>query len=179
MIQNMFTRFRRLFVTQELRLGSGASVLAEVSPNTWRTITPKELAQIVDPPARGETLTAAKTLTSADDGKTYFLGAAGGFTVTLPAPYVGGKFRFRVSVAPTTAYIIVTGSSANILRGGVNELEVDTGDDGPYQSAGDTFTFVANVAVVGDFVEMESDGTYWYLNGQTNADGGSTVTQAS
>lgn len=172
-------RIRRLVVTEWLTLAFGGALKIEVSPTVTRTITYQQLANLLSAASRGVTLTAASTLTSADDGKIFFLGAAGGFTTTLPAPYVGGRLRFVVKVAPTTAYIIVSGSSANILRGGVNELEVDTGDDGPYQNAGDTFTFVANVAVVGDFVEFVSDGTYWYLHGQTNADGGSTLTQAS
>ena len=122
-----------------------------------------------------ETLIAARTLTAADSGKTLYLGVAGGFTVTLPAPLLGLRYRFVVKVAPTTAYIIVTNGGANIMCGGVNELEVDTGDDGPYDTDADTLNFVASVAVVGDFVEMESDGTTWYYRGQTNADGGITT----
>ena len=123
-----------------------------------------------------ETLAAAKTLTVADDnGKTFFLGLAGGFTVTLPAPAAGCRFKFIVSVAPTTEYIITTNGGADILIGGVNELEVDTADDGPYDDNADTINFVASVAVVGDFIEMISDGTSWYFNGQTNADGGVTT----
>jgi len=122
-----------------------------------------------------ETLTAAKTLTGDDNGMTYFLGAAGGFTVTLPAPSAGNRFKFIVSVAPTTAYIIATNGGADIMIGGVNELEVDTSDDGPYDANADVINFVASVAVIGDYVEMVSDGTSWYFNGQTNADGGVTT----
>ena len=119
-----------------------------------------------------ETLTAAKTLTGDNSGMTYFLGAAGGFAVTLPTPSAGYRFKFVVSVAPTTAYTIVPNGGADIMIGGVNELEVDTGDDGPYDADADTITLVANTAVVGDYVEMISDGTSWYFTGQTNADGG-------
>jgi len=123
----------------------------------------------------GETLTAAKTLVAADSGKTFYLGAAGGFTVTLPAPVLGLKFEFIVKVAPTTAYIIATSGGADIMIGGVNELEVDTGDDGPYDDNADVLNFVASVAVKGDFVQMRCDGTSWYFYGQTNADGGITT----
>ncbi len=122
-----------------------------------------------------EVLAAAKTLTSDDNGKTFFLGLAAGFTVTLPAPSAGCRFKFVVSVAPTTAYVIATNGGADILIGGVNELEVDTGDDGPYDDNADQIDFVASVAVVGDYVEMISDGTSWYFTGQTNADGGITT----
>lgn len=122
-----------------------------------------------------ETLTAAKTLVAADSGTTYFLGLAGGFTVTLPAPTAGMTFKFIVSVAPTTAYVITTNGGSDIMIGGINELEVDTADDGPYDADADTLNFVASVAVVGDWVEMISDGTSWYFTGQTNADGGVTT----
>ena len=122
-----------------------------------------------------ETLTAARTVTAVDNGTTFFLGLAGGFTVTLPAPAAGLRFKFIVSVAPTTAYIIVTNGGADIMIGGINELEVDTTEDGPYDANADTFNFVASVAVVGDWVEMISDGTSWYYTGQTNADGGVTT----
>ena len=64
------------------------------------------------------------------------------------------------------------------MIGGINELEVDTSDDGPYDANADTLNFVASVAVVGDFVILESDGTSWYYHGQTNADGGVTTSTA-
>lgn len=129
--------------------------------------------------AKAETVSAANVITAAESGKTFFLALAGGFASTLPAPAAGLKYRFVVSVAPTTAYTIVTNGSANIIKGGINELEVDTGDDGPYDNDADTLTFVANVAVVGDWVDFESDGTSWFIRGQTNADGGITLTTAS
>lgn len=125
-------------------------------------------------------LTAVNTLTSADCGKTLLLTAATEFATTLPAPTAGCKLRFVVKAAPASAsYTVVTASSANILIGGVNELEVDTTEDGPYDADGDTITFVDAVSAVGDFVELISDGTSWYLHGQANADGGITITKAS
>lgn len=122
-----------------------------------------------------ETLTAARTLTAVDNGTTFFLGLAGGFTVTLPTPVAGFKCKFIVSVAPTTAYVIVTAGGSDIMIGGINELEVDTTEDGPYDDNADTLNFVASTAVVGDWVEFVSDGTSWYFTGQTNADGGVTT----
>ena len=125
-------------------------------------------------------LTAASTLTAEDSGATLFLNSATEFATTLPAPQAGVSFRFICKAAPASAsYTIVTADSANILIGGINELEVDTGDDGPYDADGDTITFVDSVAVVGDWVSLVSDGTSWYLTGQANADGGITVTKAS
>lgn len=122
-----------------------------------------------------EVVITTNVITADESGKTFYLSLAGGFTSTLPAPALGLKFKFIVAVAPTTAYIITTNAGADILIGGVNELEVDTSDDGPYDDNADTVNFVASVAAVGDFIEMESDGTSWYFNGQTNLDGGVTT----
>lgn len=125
-------------------------------------------------------LTAASTLTANDSGKIFFLNSATEFETTLPSPAAGLNFKFIVKAAPASAsYTIVTADSANILIGGINELEVDTGDDGPYIADGDTITFADGVAVVGDWVELISDGTSWYVTGQANADGGITLTQAT
>jgi len=127
-----------------------------------------------------ETLAAVDTLTTSECGKTVFLNHATEFAVTLPAPSAGCKFTFFVAAAPVSAsYTVVTAASANLFIGGINELEVDTGDDGPYDADGDTITFVDGVSVVGDHVTLISDGTSWFISGQANADGGITVTKAS
>jgi len=129
-----------------------------------------------------ETVAAANVLTASECGKTMFLSAATEFQTTLPAVTgtAGCAFRFVVAAAPSGAsYTIITGNSLeNKLTGGINELEVDTGDDGPYHAAGDTITIVDGVAVVGDWIYMISNGTNWFLTGQTNADGGVTIAQA-
>jgi hypothetical protein len=121
-------------------------------------------------------LIATNTLTTADCGKTLLLNASTEFATTLPAPSSGCKLRFVVKAAPSGAsYTVLTASGDNVMIGGINELEVDTGDDGPCSTGADTLTFVDGVAAVGDFVEMISDGTSWYINGQTNHDGGVTL----
>ena len=157
------------------RLEKNHKFLVKNADGSETTITNDELKNAVDTGTSVETLAAAKTLTAADSGKTFFLGLAGGFTVTLPAPVAGMEFTFIVSVAPTTAYIIVTNGGADIIVVGINELEVDTADDGPYDINADTLNFVASTAVVGDYVSFKCDGTKWYGIGQTNADGGITT----
>lgn len=121
-------------------------------------------------------LTAATTLGYDDNGSTLVLNLAAGFAVTLPAPKKGVRFKFIVGTAPSGGdYTIVTNGGANIIKGGINELEVDTGDDGPSSSGADTITFEDGVAVAGDWVSIESDGTSWFLTGQTVADGGASL----
>lgn len=145
---------------------------------TQLNATAAELNQIADLSARFEDVTAANTLTAAECGKIMTLNSATEFASVLPAPSAGCMFKFIVKAAPAGAsYTIDTNADANILIGGINELEVDTSDDGPYTNEADTITLVDGVAVVGDYVEMVSDGTSWYFHGQTNADGGVTFAQ--
>jgi hypothetical protein len=133
--------------------------------------------------ALAETTTAIDTLTAAECGKTIFLNSATEFSTTLPAVSTvaaGCEFRFVVKAAPSGAdYTVITGNSdEDVLIGGINELETDTGDDGPYDASADTITFVDGTAVVGDMVYMVSDGTYFYVRGQAQADGGVTITDS-
>ena len=114
-------------------------------------------------------LTQARTLTDSDSGKTYFLNAAGGFTVTLPVPRAGVNFEFIVKTAPTTAYIIATNGSSAVIKGQVLTCDVNAATDPDVEKTGmSTITFVANTAVKSDSVQLESDGTYWYANGYSS-----------
>lgn len=121
-----------------------------------------------------ETLITTKSVEAEDSGKTFFLNLVGGFTVTLPAPALGLKFRFVVKLAPTTAYIIVTDASANIIEGSITSPEVSALVS--VVANADTINFVASLAVAGDWCEVESDGTSWFLSGQTFVQDGMTTT---
>ncbi len=119
------------------------------------------------------TLTAARTVLASESGHTFILSLAGGFTVTLPAVALGLRYKFITGVIPTTAYVITAASA--VVNGGINELEVDTGDDGPYATDATSTTFVASaLGTVGDWVEYVSDGVKWYITGQTKLDGAIT-----
>lgn len=127
-----------------------------------------------------EDTTAANTLAASECGKTILINSASGFATTLPTPTSGCSFKFVVKTVNTDAtnHTIVTDSGANIMIGGINELEVDTNDDGPYQADADTITFNSSAAVAGDLVNIFSDGTSWYFDGQTNADGGISLSSS-
>jgi hypothetical protein len=118
-----------------------------------------------------EVVTATNVITAVESGKTFYLNLAGGFTSTLPAPAADLKFKFIVTTAPTTAYIITTNSGANLLFG----TFLDIVGELTYFSAQDTLNFVASASVVGDVLEVESDGTNWYCVAKSGADGGITV----
>lgn len=120
-----------------------------------------------------QTLTAAATLTSADSGKLFYLGAAGGFTVTLPNTD-GFWCDFIVTVAPTTAYIIA-GGTADKMAGTV--LSASGGaEDTEAAATGDQLNFVASTAVVGDRATVNCDGTNTYVVAVCSATGGCTIT---
>mgnify|MGYP001560334025 CR=1 FL=1 len=115
-------------------------------------------------------LTAAATLVAQDSGKTFYLALAGGFTVALPAPAVGLRYRFFVQIAPTTAYIITATNLAGLVfsstGGDASSITAFTGVD---------IRFVANTALIGDSADFWSDGTNWYCWAFCDADAGITV----
>ncbi len=122
-------------------------------------------------------LTAASTLTEADNDLTFFLNAGTEFATTLPSPFLGARFTFIVKTAPSGAsYTVVTGSSANIVKGMQNPAAAAAGDTG---TTDDTITFVDGQAVAGDMVQLWSDGTSWFAQAFSRVAAGITFTQAS
>ena len=129
-----------------------------------------------------EILTATKILPPGVDGQLYFLDLATGFTVRLPRVAkagIGHTIKFIVKTAPASGIYVITEDveydTNVIVTNGINELDVDTGNNGPYNAGHTTLTFADGVSVAGDWVEFECDGDVWYCTGQTNADGGVTL----
>jgi hypothetical protein len=149
-----------------------AAISTLVGTLSGLTATVDEINQAADESANTEVVTATNIITAAESGKTFYLGTAGGFTSTLPAPAAGLRFRFIVKVAPTTAYIITTNASANIMFGMMLER---AGTAGVAGAGRDTFNFVANQAIIADWVEFWSDGTNWYYHGMVDVAAGNTV----
>ena len=120
---------------------------------------------------------STKTLNPLESGRLVWLESSGGaFTLTLPAVAAGLHYRCMVTEHTPTAAITIAAGSA-IVFGKINETEVDTGDDGPGSSAN---TGVSNVIIGtsahrGDWVELYSDGTSWYMHGSSAADGAFTT----
>jgi hypothetical protein len=119
-----------------------------------------------------EIVAATNAITVAENNKTFYLNAGGEFTSTLPAPAIGLKYTFIIGAAPSGAsYTIVTTSSANIMSGTVSDIVGET----VYATAQDVITFVDGVSVIGDRVDIESDGTNWYYRAVSGANGGITT----
>jgi hypothetical protein len=117
-----------------------------------------------------EQVTAAKTLTANDSGKTLVLYAAVGAQITLPAVAAGLKFKFVVGLAfATTSWTVVAASAViqgTVIVNGASVLGADE----------DIITFVNSAENPGDWVEIESDGTNWYVTGVGSASGAITLT---
>jgi len=117
-------------------------------------------------------ITAARTMTAAESGGTYFLNTAGGFTVTLPTAAIGLRYTFIVKTAPTTAYIILSATADTIF----GKVFASSGGDENSNVAGDQINFVANTSLAGDRVELWSDGTSWFADGFCDVTGSITIT---
>ena len=128
-------------------------------------------------------LSAASTLAETDSGSIFLLNSDAEFATTLPAVADAGAgwyCKFVVKAAPSGAsYTVIEGegSDANvIIVNGINELEVDTTEDGVSNTGCSTVTFVDGAAIKGDFIDIWCDGSNYYVSGQTKADGGITAT---
>jgi hypothetical protein len=156
---------------------TGAEYLNLGGGTTWYQVAGGNISGVGN---AGTLLVAARTLTVADHNTDFFLGLVGGFTVTLPtaaAALRGLRFRFHVEVAPTTAYIIQTGNTAEQLLAGL--VHSSTGGDADSEAAftGTNVNFVASTAVIGDWCEVISCGaTGWLAKCFCNADAGITIT---
>lgn len=118
-----------------------------------------------------ENITGAQTLTAADNGKTFYLNAAGGATVTLPAIRASLDFTFIVAATfASTNWVIASAEGDNI--------------DGAAEVAGavvvagaeDQVNLVASAEALGDNVRLRSDGVQWFVQGFAALTGGMTFT---
>ena len=122
-------------------------------------------------------LTAAYVVLPSDSGKVFTLNAAAGAAITLPSvadAQEGWNCRFIVGTAFATTDWIITATAA-IMVGGINELEVDTSDDGPVTVGGTTINIELGAETIGDYVDFVVADGKMYINGQTKLDGGMTI----
>ena len=128
-----------------------------------------------------EVVTAANTISAIENGKTFFLNSATEFASVLPAPFLGAKFKFVVSAAPSGAdYTITTNGSANIVKGQILTSDIDGAADADSEvTGGDTISFKDGVAVAGDWVELISDGTNWFMTAGCKTYNAILITTAS
>tara|TARA_R110000824_G_scaffold235228_1_gene423954 strand:- start:84 stop:557 length:474 start_codon:yes stop_codon:yes gene_type:complete len=126
---------------------------------------------------RTETITASKTIASAETGELYFINhnAASTVTITLPAVQDGAYFKFYWITAMTddsAVVVIQSADGSDTMRGRLIALEVDgsTGSAGVMPLADNTndtkITIDGNTDMYdGSWIELWSDGSKWYANG--------------
>ena len=118
-----------------------------------------------------ETQLTAQTLVAADSGKTILLGDASPGDVTLPAvTNTGFKVRVQCNFAITASAVVISAEGDNIsglllVNGSVVLAEVE-----------DQINFILNLAEIGDYIDILSDGTSWIVNGVGGAAGSITAT---
>tara|TARA_R110000803_G_scaffold5230_6_gene17356 strand:+ start:9039 stop:9551 length:513 start_codon:yes stop_codon:yes gene_type:complete len=165
-------RARNITVTDKLTLGVNAVVRIKKSGNEgYDTLLPKSANQGV--------LTTTKSVAANESGTHFVLNTATAFVTTLPAPAAGLEYWFHIgATVPTTTHTVVTNASANIIVGNICTPE-DAAGSVPVVQDADTISFVANLAVHGDFAHVWTDGTNWYLDGMCSVEDGMTTTQVS
>tara|TARA_R100001594_G_scaffold45162_1_gene77833 strand:- start:3166 stop:3588 length:423 start_codon:yes stop_codon:yes gene_type:complete len=102
-----------------------------------------------------------------DSGKTYFLESTVARTITLPAVKAGLKFKF-IATNTTADSSITTSEGTALLKGGA-----ECGD--AYLTLAGTTIVVEAAGAVGDWLELISDGTYWYVSGHGSHDASFSV----
>ena len=114
-----------------------------------------------------EVVTATNVITAAESGKTFYLNSATEFVSTLPAPLLGLKYKFIVKAAPASAsYTVICAAAGTLIKGQILTNDFSGTVDSDFGTTGElTITFVDSKAVAGDWVQVESDGTYWYATG--------------
>ena len=111
-----------------------------------------------------ETVTATGSLNLSDSGKVFRISGTG-YTVTLPAPTAGWKAKFVVAAAFSTDFIVQSpADNRDTINGGVivNGAIVEA-------DAVDRVTFEDDAESIGDYIEIHSDGTSYFLWGNGNA----------
>ena len=119
-------------------------------------------------------VTAGKTLTSADNGKTFILSDAASGDITLPAVATNAGFQVKVicGFAITSASAVISAEGDNMegaMMVASTVVDVDNVDQ---------INFVQTAENIGDWVTVVSDGTYWYVDGRALSTGALTTTDA-
>lgn len=124
---------------------------------------------------RVETISANKTIESAETGELYIVTAAA--TITLPAVQDGAYFKFIVGadIENNAAALKISAASAGIMQGGISEQLHNTAPQLSHGSNNQHMTVNANggsnILKTGSVVECVSDGTDWFVTGRILSSG--------
>ena len=110
---------------------------------------------------------SSHTLDMGDSGKIYMLYSTVVRTITLPAVQGGLRFKF-ITTDVTTASTIATNEGTALIKGGILLATA-------WETLAGTTITASTSNVVGDWIELICDGTYWYISGQSGHANGFTV----
>jgi len=113
-------------------------------------------------------LDEATTLTEDQSGGTFILSNATGFATTLPAPVAGLKYKFINGV------LITSGNHTIVASGAIVQGNAMVASAVVIAIAETTITLVGTADSLGDVIELESDGTYWYVTAAITTTAGLT-----
>ena len=122
-------------------------------------------------------VTAARTFTKADNGITFGLNLAGGGALTMPtaaAAGAGWKIRLRIETAITTDWVATF--TAAEMAGNIGIVDIVTTVDGSFTASGNVITFTASAETVGDWCDIECNGTVFFVSGIANLTTGIALT---
>ena len=127
---------------------------------------------------------ADKTIGKAETGEVYALTVdlTTNRTLTLPAPQDGAYFKFMIMADLDGGNLIIqSASTADYMIGGILHQDSDGTTANFVQAAAsdtaDVLTIVGSNdgAQFGSWIELVSDGTYWYVTGVVHADEPPTI----
>ena len=126
-------------------------------------------------------LTANYQALASDSGKTFFLDAAAGLTLTLPAvadAQAGWNCKVIVStnISSNTGVITEkTSADTDVLVTQVNEIETDDTEDGPTSTGHTTITLANALDTIGDSFDIVCSGTKYFIRGEVALDGAAAL----
>lgn len=167
--------FKRLKLEKNtvVEMGKGSRFDVTTSDGLAKSISADEFVNGLDSLGY-ELLTAATTLTAADHNKVFLLGAAAGFTVTLPALSPGLRFRFEIVTAPTGGNYIIDSAEGDNINGSLIVAGAQV-----TALAEDQINLTQSLAVRGDWVELICTGFSWGVSGMGAATSSITATDPS
>lgn len=149
--------------------------------NTAVSATAAELNRGTDVSTRSIAAGATLAVTEAThESRTILLDQAAGSVCTLPAPVVGARFRFLVTVKPTSNFHQIKVAAATDFMGGVaNILDADAAAQAAYwanSASSDNIQLNGTTTggQIGDWIEIEGiTSTVWAVTAQLNCPAGS------
>lgn len=137
---------------------STSPVAGEVRGTTATITGVSTLSGGTSGPVRSEVVTADDTIAASQSGETFFLDGTAGATSTLPAVSAGANVRFVVADNFATNNWVIDSAEGDNISGTLMVAGAQV-----LCAAEDQINFIVDGELIGDYVELLSDGTNWYI----------------